>query len=502
MNRIYYLFPVLFLVVSLVFSCGKEDKLITDASAQLEFSTDTLTFDTVFTTIGSATRIIKAYNPHNRSINISRVTLMEGNNSKFRINVDGISTNEATDIVVAPKDSMYIFAEVTVDPDAPISASPFVIFEDLVFETNGNIQKVVLEAWGQNANYIPNAFNVGGASLLSCDFGTETWDDPKPYVIRGVLFIDSCTLVLPANTKIYVHGGIVRQFVEPDSMLNFYNDGIIFVLSEGKIISNGTLEEPVIIQGDRLEEAFEERAGQWAGIRFGAGSTGNEFNFTTVKNSIIGTRVDSAAVLTLNNSKIYNTAGSGIIGIHSTINANNTLVYNNGGNCMQIVYGGTYNFNHCTLASYGVESSALFLSNALCLDLLCSEYRWNRLRSKFKNSIVFGSRDDEISLFDRQGNGTDPLVFDYEFQNCIVRVEELLDEEFGYPTFFDYCDPCQNADNSDDVFLDANDDDYHLDTLSIAEERAVPLAGLSLDLDGEMRDGGMPDVGCYEYIYE
>ncbi len=501
MNRILYLFPILFLIVSIVFSCGKEDDLITDGSAQLEFSTDTLTFDTVFTTIGSATRIIKAYNPHNKSIKISRVALVEGNNSKFRINIDGIATNEAKDIVVAPRDSMYIFAEVTVDPDAPISSSPFVIFEDLIFETNGNSQTVVLEAWGQNAIYI-NGMNAGGAALLSCDLGEEVWDDPKPYVIRGVLFIDSCTLVLPANTRIYVHGGIVRQYVEPDSMLNFYNDGIIFVLSEGKIKANGTLDEPVIIQGDRLEEAFQERSGQWAGIRFGAGSTGNEFNYTTVKNSIIGARVDSAAVLTLNSSKIYNTAGSGIIGIHSTINANNTLVYNNGGNCMQVVYGGDYNFNYCTLASYGVESSALFLSNALCLDLLCQEYRWNRLRSKFKNSIVFGSRDDEISLFDRQGTGTDPFIFDYDFQNCIVRVEELLDEENGYPTFFNNCDPCQNADGSDAVFLDPNEDDYHLDTLSIAEQRAVPITGLSIDLDGEMRDGGMPDVGCYEYLYE
>ncbi len=501
MNRILYLFPILFLIVSIVFSCGKEDDLITDGSAQLEFSTDTLTFDTVFTTIGSATRIIKAYNPHNKSIKISRVALVEGNNSKFRINIDGIATNEAKDIVVAPRDSMYIFAEVTVDPDAPISSSPFVIFEDLIFETNGNSQTVVLEAWGQNAIYI-NGMNAGGAALLSCDLGEEVWDDPKPYVIRGVLFIDSCTLVLPANTRIYVHGGIVRQYVEPDSMLNFYNDGIIFVLSEGKIKANGTLDEPVIIQGDRLEEAFQERSGQWAGIRFGAGSTGNEFNYTTVKNSIIGARVDSAAVLTLNSSKIYNTAGSGIIGIHSTINANNTLVYNNGGNCMQVVYGGDYNFNYCTLASYGVESSALFLSNALCLDLLCQEYRWNRLRSKFKNSIVFGSRDDEISLFDRQGTGTDPFIFDYDFQNCIVRVEELLDEDNGYPTFFNYCDPCQNADASDAVFVDPNEDDYHLDTLSIAEQRAVPITGLSIDLDGEMRDGGMPDVGCYEYLYE
>ena len=301
-----------------------------------------------------------------------------------------------------------------------------------------------------------------------------------------------------------MHGGLVRQFVEPDSMLRFFNDGIIFVLPRGRIIANGTLDEPVVFQGDRLEESFQDIPGQWAGIRFGDGSTGNEFNYTTVKNSIIGARVDSAAMLTLNNCKIFNTAGSGIIGIHSTINANNTLVYNNGGNCLQVVYGGNYNFNHCTLASYGVEASALFLSNALCLDLLCQDFRSFRLRSNFKNSIVFGSRDDEISLFDRlrMGTGTDPFVFDYDFENCIVRVDELLNDETGYPGFFDNCDPCQNGDGGDPLFFDPNGDDYHLDTLSIAEERAMPLTAWPQDLDGVLRDGGMPDVGCYEYVFE
>jgi hypothetical protein len=41
--------------------------------------------------------------------------------------------------------------------------------------------------------------------------------------------------------------------------------------------------------------------------------------------------------------------------------------------------------------------------------------------------------------------------------------------------------------------------DHHLDTLSIAEERAVSLPGVTLDLDATMRDPFNPDIGCYEY---
>ena len=54
--RKYYIF-LLFTVV-VVYSC-KKDNLITDPAAKLIFSTDTLTFDTVFTTTGSVTKYFK-----------------------------------------------------------------------------------------------------------------------------------------------------------------------------------------------------------------------------------------------------------------------------------------------------------------------------------------------------------------------------------------------------------------------------------------------------------
>ena len=128
----------------------------------------------------------------------------------------------------------------------------------------------------------------------------------------------------------------------------------------------------------------------------------------------------------------------------------------------------------------------------------CQEYRLN---ANFKNSIIFGSRRDEISIIDFDGcNEAISSPINYTFQNCIVRVDELTETE-GFEDFFMFCDPCQNGDSQDPIFADPNDDDYHLDTLSIAEERAMPLPGVSLDLEGNMRDNLEPDVGCYEYQY-
>ena len=132
----------LLLLFTLAF-CQKE-KFTSDPADKLEFSTDTLRFDTVFTQLGSATRYFKIYNRHKESIRISRIFLEKGANSRYNLNIDGISGDDQENLEIAPNDSMYVFAEVTIDPND--DASPFVVDENVLFETNGNVQKVVLEA--------------------------------------------------------------------------------------------------------------------------------------------------------------------------------------------------------------------------------------------------------------------------------------------------------------------------------------------------------------------
>ncbi len=489
-------FGLMALVLS---SCQRDENFTIDSSARLSFSTDTLMFDTVFTTLGSATRIMKVYNRNEDPIKIGEISIKGTSAGKFRINVDGIAAESFENVEIGAQDSIYIFAEVTIDPDQPLTASPFVINDEILFSTNGNEQEVVLEAWGQNANYIPSTSGAGGVSLLSCSQGDIVWNDPKPYVIYGVLVVDSCSLILPAGTNVYIHGGLARG-VDDQNQTFFYNDGILVFLENGRLVTQGTLEEPVIIQGDRLEESFDDIQGQWAGIRFSEGSIGNLINHTVIKNSIIGIRADSASNLIMTNSQIFNTSSSGLLGVHSLMRIQNCLFHSNGGNCVQLEYGGRYDFDYCTLASYGVDAAALKISNALCLDLLCSEFRFNPLKASFKNSLIFGSREDEIDLFNRLED-TSSDVFDYSFTDCIVRVKDLPTEE-SYLDFFDRCNPCINGIPQDSLFVDSSEDDYHLDTLSIAEMQASPLPDLFFDLDGVMRDPVNPDIGCYEYIIQ
>ena len=469
-------------------------------TGELQFSTDTLTLDTVFTTVGSATRSFKVINASENPIEIDRVTLAGGQNSQFRLNIDGVPTKTSIENVRIPaEDSIYIFVEVTVDPND--LNSPYVITDEVQFELNGNEQRVVLEAWGQNANYVGSK---GGLAELICPpSGEIVWDATKPYVVYGVLFVNNCKLIMEAGTRVHVHGALI----DADSF--YYNDGIIYALEGGSIEINGTKDNPVVIEGDRLEAGFDETPGQWAGILLGAQSTGNKFNHVEIKNAIVGVRVDSLADLTMQNSIIHNTLSSNLLAYHaSSVVAENCLFYSSsGGNNVQLEYGGgDYDFRHCTMASFSSVSQVnhsgpvLRMGNFICLDdeLGCPNYAVNTMNANFQNCIIYGSRPTEISMSER-----DEGFFNYNMENCLIKVDST--EDFNVPIL----NNCQNCMvNHDPLFKDIDQLNYQLDTLSPAEELGKSFllsrfTGSTIDKDiiNNQRDINKPDAGCYEYQY-
>jgi hypothetical protein len=496
MKYVIYFFS--FALSLALLSCEDEQNFITDGNFTLEFSLDTIRFDTVFTSLGSATRSFKVYNRNDRPIIINKVSIEGNEGGRFMMNVNGIAADEVEEVEIWANDSIYVFVETTVDPDQPVSVSPFVIEDRIIFDTGTKEQSVVLEAWGQNANYIPSRFNQGRNVLLSCDNETVTWNDPKPYVIYGVLFIDSCILEVAAGTRIHVHGGVV----ENDLFGGLINDGLIYTRTNGSIRMLGTAENPIIVQGDRLEEGFAEADGQWQGIFLERGSQGNVIEHTTIKNCVYAIYADSLSSFAARNAQFYNTSSNAIIGFQSNIRMDNCLVYNAQSDAVRLLLGGNYDFRYCTVASYGVDASAMSLSNFFCYDLLCTVSEIGPLNATFSNCILFGSGRDELVLADAF-LGEAPGFFNIKFDNCIVKLDQTLDnEEAGYADFLEnQCSNCINATRDDPLFVDINEDDYHLDTLSVAEMRAIPLPDIKIDLEGNTRDEMAPDIGCFEYQY-
>ena len=148
------LFILFFIVLNLLSCDGLDENYSNNPNHRLSFSVDTLSFDTVFTTIGSATKEFMIYNRNDQPLLISEIMLASGEETGFRINVDGRKGDHFQNVRIQADDSLYVFVEVTVNPNA--SNQPLLVDDSIIFTTNGVKQSVRLEAYGQNVNLYKN----------------------------------------------------------------------------------------------------------------------------------------------------------------------------------------------------------------------------------------------------------------------------------------------------------------------------------------------------------
>ena len=486
--RLWMFGALVSLIMTIILVSCYEEKFTTDPGDKVVFSTDTLSFDTVLTAVSTVTRIFKIYNPHDLFIRLDEIKIKGPAAVFFRLNVDGSTGEIIRDVEINPNDSIYVFVEATIDPDQPESVSPFILEAAVSCMVNQQEQNVTLIAWGQNANYIPGPNTPNRILILTCDLGEVTWDDPKPYVLYGTLLIDSCKLILPPGARLYVHGGIANN------ELGIYNEGLIYTLPHGQLDVAGTADRPVIIRDDRIEPDYD---GAWAGIRLGPESGPHAFRHMELANGLIGIYADSASSVTIDHSRLAFTAGPAFYARHAQAQLSNSLFYENGSQAIALTYGGNYDISYCTMANFGNTTEALLLNNFYCSDPLCAEGIFiNKLIASVQNCIVIGSSSDELWINDAaQGQG----MLDVQMNNNIVIVDQLLLPNL-FPDFFTaICTDCFEYKAGDTLFLDMPHEDFHLDTLSIAEMKGKPVPGIPDDMDGTVRDLLLPDIGCYEF---
>ena len=274
-----FIYGWLLALISLAFvsqSCNKEEGFA-EGNIRLGFSTDTILFDTLFTTIGSSTYTLLVRNSEDKTVNISQIRIEGGANSPYRMNVDGISGLSHQDVEIAAHDSMYIFVEVTIDPNS--GTGPMLQTDRIIFETNGNSQNVDLIAYGIDAYFILPNRHIQGIppfSIVAREGVDTVWTKDKPIVIYGYAVIDStASLTIEAGTQIYFHNG-----------------GGLWVYKGGNIKVNGTLTEPVTFQGDRPEAYYENLPGQWDRIWLNEGSVDNVINYAIIRNGFIGLQTE------------------------------------------------------------------------------------------------------------------------------------------------------------------------------------------------------------------
>ncbi|MCA1751471.1 MAG: hypothetical protein LC670_06700, partial [Flavobacteriales bacterium] len=153
----FFFFTAALIIMGSALTGCRDDDFNSSPDFRLSFSVDTVLFDTVFSTIGSATRLVKVYNRESDPVRISRIDLDNDPNNSYRLNFDGLPGTEFTDIEIRGEDSLFFFVEVTVNPDGD-ELYPFVDGA-IRFTVNNNTQTLPLVAWGWDAIFYPRSID-------------------------------------------------------------------------------------------------------------------------------------------------------------------------------------------------------------------------------------------------------------------------------------------------------------------------------------------------------
>jgi hypothetical protein len=453
------------LLITMLISCRK-DSFISSPDARVNFTIDTVKFDTVFVTAGSTYRNFRVLNENDQKLLLSSITLMGGNSSFFKLNVDGVPGHQFNDVEIAANDSLHLFVQVNIDPSA--GTLPFVIRDSIRFSYNGNTRFVQLEAWGQNANFLRDHEVTA----------PETWNNNLPYVILGPLrVLANQTLTINQGCRIYLHSNAP-------------------VIVEGSLVINGLKDtaDRVYFQGDRLDEPYNQFPASWPGIFFQPSSRDNVFHYAVIRNAYQAIGLTDPAPggnpkLVMNECVIDNAYDAGIIALRSSIRARNCLISNCGNNLF-LAGGGDYAFEHCTVATIGNR----YISHSEPVLIVSNYILQNNnpvaadLDAIFRNCIFWGTNglvDDEVVVL-RSGNTVFNVLFDHNAwkvqaapSNITANQNINQDPQFDSLATFD------------------NYYDFRLKPFSPIINKGTPSA-VNIDLDGNPRPVGLPDPGCFE----
>ncbi|MDR0230684.1 MAG: hypothetical protein LBI82_01005 [Dysgonamonadaceae bacterium] len=482
---------IIFLAVSF-FSCKDDyDNYSTNSSEPLSFSVDTLSFDTLFSTIGSTTRNFMIYNRNRDPLLISSIGFLHGDRG-FRMNVPPERRDENGNFInvrISARDSLFVFVEATLDEN--LNNVPQFRSDEIIFTTNGVLQRIIVEAYGQDV--VIFRAKVFEESI--------TLSNEKPYLVFDSLTVnEGVTLTIPAGTTFFMRNG------------SWFN-----VL--GNIKAVGTQERPIVFRGHRMDYLlpdipYDRVPGQWEGMWFASSSFDNEFEHAHIRNGMVAMALESfepdRLKMKLKNSVLTNVNGFLLFAENSHIVVENSELSNASG-ALVFLRGGKYSFTQCTLANYLPSWNSM---TATGQTVVVFNYTFDKENNKvalpvevgFFNSIIYGSNanaGEYIIVKDTVDYPDTPM--NYKFQNCLLLKkdgkndgEKLIDCIFNKdPKFIKSTPESLDKSKYDYIF------DFRLDSISPAiskGDRSIALP-LPYDMNGIYRLGEKgPDIGAYQWI--
>lgn len=527
---LWALVPMVFALFIGVTACERPTNFIEEGL--LDFSTDTLSFDSIFTTFQAPSGRLMVYNNTPNNINISRIWLGAGDNSEFQMIVDGLEGNMMSfeDMPLAKGDSMLVLVTFkSVEKDKFIE-------EYVNFEVGGEMQRVLVRAKVLDAYLWQGVVRNADGSLFRDQDGNlnfraivrdTVFPTDKFIVVDGPLIVGNsasgsfATLTLAAGTRIAFTPFRVppRPGDNPlgPSTFDLRLFSMIFV-DEGSLKVQGQAGNPVLMRGTRFDTTvladYNELPGQWRGIQFSKNSYGNELRHLQMKNGLLGIRVDSVSyrmepILRMEHVEIRNMAAFGLqllgfngsspndIGTAPQIVAENCLIHNCRERTVSISGGGWQEFYNCTFGSYPLNYSrrnpSFAMGNYFTQDgqVIEEEYAQKTL---VVNCAIYGSETEELLI---ENFNFYERPHEVRFENCLVRTSTDPERDYDYgPYFFDV------VQNIDPLFHDPREFDFR-------PEENSPMIDAGKDLSSrfsvDFRDDpafmrNLPyDIGAYEY---
>ena len=436
MKRIFFFLTV----VALLVACADDESFSASPGLQLELPADTITLDTVFSQTASSTYTFWVHNRNSEGIRLQSVRLKRGNQTGFRVNIDGIYLDNANgsqtnDIEIRKNDSVLVFVEIT--PYETYRTEPESITDQLVFSLQSGVeQSICLQAWAWDAVKLYSPV-IQSDSLIQSE---------KPLIVYGDFTVAEGATLTIKNTTLYFHD------------------------SAGMDVHGTLITDSCTMRGDRLDRMFtylpyDRVSGQWRGVRFFSTSSDNVLINTEIRNSCQGLVCDSAAVDSMNLrlfmllSVVHNTQGDGITLNNASAALIDCQITNALGHCVA-VNGGYAEILYCTLAQFypfsGGLGATLFFSNQISplLSLTCD------------GSILTGYDDDVLMGVQSSAD----KAFNYYFKHCLLRTPAVTDDSahFNDIIWESPTDSIQGKAHFIKIDEDNLDYDFHLDSLSTA----------------------------------
>lgn len=460
-------------VVLIFWSCIDDWSFSSDARYTLDFSTDTVRFDTVFTGVVSASDGFMIYNTNDAGIRFDAI-MGGGTASPFRMNLDGEGGAVITDLEIAAGDSLFCFISVNIPStdDAALSDA----FDSVRFVLeSGVVQCVRLTAQGQNAVRLQGK-RIESDMVLTAKL---------PYIIFDTLYVaDGATLTLKPGTRLF-----------------FHKDAVLDVA--GRLVAEGTIDSMILMRGDRLDYMlsdlkYDMLAGQWGGIRLRSGSYDNRLEWCDIHGGNWGVVADSAAAdqmkLSVKSSVIHNVNGNGIEATGCRIEVANSQITNAGASCVDVA-GGQSEFIFCTIAAFSLWSVG---DQAVLLADRRGGCQVPFMGASFRNCIITGRHETEfVTVFADSVINTAP----YNISNSLLMVKDKTDARYSNVAFDDRESDVFGPYNFVDRTMRGYSSVFALDSLSLARGIADTLsAAWPVDLAGVQRPLSGADAGCFQYV--